>query len=353
MVRPQSDLEALQKQFVCVRLVQMNGVDLRLFQFDYDQTLAAFFLNADGTIYGRYGTRAGNGADSATHVSLASFGKAMRRALALHRAYPQNRKQLAAKRGPAPEYPTVNAMPGFENRPPRISREGAGCIHCHQARETPLRLKWQARQLKPTDLWVYPLPENTGMKMVVDDGLRIAAITPGSPAARAGLQAGDELRELEGQPLISQADIQWVLHHAAPSPKLGVRYQRGGKLLAATLALSGDWKKTDLTWRPSSGPGLRWGVWSTPLSEVERAAGKVPAGALALKVTGLFVPRAEPVAKAGVRVGDVILAADGRSDFANEGEFLTYLRLNYPPGSRVSLTLLREGRKLHLQVPMW
>jgi hypothetical protein len=331
----------------------MNGVDLRLFQFDYDQTLAAFFLNADGTIYGRYGTRAGNGAKSSTHVSLASFGKAMERALALHRGYPNNREKLAAKRGPEPEYPTVNAIPGFGNRPARVNREGQGCLHCHQARDTPLRLKWETRQLKPTDLYVYPLPENTGMKLVVDDGLRVESVFPGTPAARAGLQPGDELRTLEGQPLVSQADIQWVLHRASAAPTLTVEDQRGGQPRTAKLALAGDWKKTDLTWRPSSGPGLRWGVWCAPLMDEERAAAKIPSGAMALKVTNLFGARAAPVAKAGVQVGDVILAADGRSDFANEGEYLAYLRLNHPPGDRFKLTLLRDGRKVDLEVPMW
>ena len=44
-------------EFVCVRLVQANALDLTLFQFDYDLTFAVFFMNTDRTIYGRYGTR--------------------------------------------------------------------------------------------------------------------------------------------------------------------------------------------------------------------------------------------------------------------------------------------------------
>ena len=44
-------------QFVCVRLVQANTIDLTRFQFDFDLTFAAFFLNADLTIYGRFGSR--------------------------------------------------------------------------------------------------------------------------------------------------------------------------------------------------------------------------------------------------------------------------------------------------------
>lgn len=37
-------------KFVCVRIVQTNGMDLSLFQFDYDQSWAAFFMNADTTV---------------------------------------------------------------------------------------------------------------------------------------------------------------------------------------------------------------------------------------------------------------------------------------------------------------
>ena len=44
-------------KFVCVRIVHANGMDLSQFQFDYDQSWAALFLNADMTIYGRYGTQ--------------------------------------------------------------------------------------------------------------------------------------------------------------------------------------------------------------------------------------------------------------------------------------------------------
>ena len=70
-------------KFVCVRIVQANGMDLTLFQFDYDLTWAAFFLNADRTIYGRYGTRSRS--NRKDDVSLPGFTKAMTAALALHK----------------------------------------------------------------------------------------------------------------------------------------------------------------------------------------------------------------------------------------------------------------------------
>ncbi len=50
-------LKPLLEKFVCVRIVSTNGLDLSLFQFDTDQSFAVFMLNADRTIYGRFGTR--------------------------------------------------------------------------------------------------------------------------------------------------------------------------------------------------------------------------------------------------------------------------------------------------------
>src|SRR5262249_11070936 len=52
-----AEVKDLLGKFVCCRVVQGNHLDLSLFQFDYDQSFHTMFLNADRTIYGRYGTR--------------------------------------------------------------------------------------------------------------------------------------------------------------------------------------------------------------------------------------------------------------------------------------------------------
>ena len=67
-------------KFVCVRLVQANALDLTLFQFDYDLTFAAFFMNADKTIYGRYGTRSER-KDATKDIPIESFREALAAAL--------------------------------------------------------------------------------------------------------------------------------------------------------------------------------------------------------------------------------------------------------------------------------
>ena len=47
----------MREQFVCVRITQMNGVNLRRFDFDYDVTWNGFFLDEDLNVYSRYGGR--------------------------------------------------------------------------------------------------------------------------------------------------------------------------------------------------------------------------------------------------------------------------------------------------------
>lgn len=269
VMQPDKELEKLEKNFVCVRVIQTKGLDLKLFQYDYDQSWCAFFLNADRTIYGRYGTRVTRGPQSDTHLSLASFRKAMERALELHKGYPGNKDLLAGKLGKEPDYPFPEQIPGLQERAKGPTTRQT-CIHCHMVREFTIRAKWQEKRLAPTDLWVYPMPDNIGLTMEIDDGLLVKSVAPDSFAAKAGLAAGDELVTLNGQRLISLADIQWALHTTPKDGKLTVTLRRKGATLEKTVALSGNWKESDIAWRASSWYGLRQGLKVDPLTVAEK-----------------------------------------------------------------------------------
>src|SRR6266542_3237496 len=284
--QPDPELEKLEKSFVCVRVVQAKGLDLKLFQYDLDQSWCAFFLNADGTVYGRYGTRTAGGAKADAYLSLASFRKATERALELHQGYPGNKDQLAGKVGKDPDYRAPEEVPGLQDRAKGATTR-QNCIHCHMVRENILRTKWKEKRLSPADLWVYPMPDNVGLTMDVDDGLLVKEVAAGSPAAKAGLAAGDELVTLNGQRLISLADIQWALHTAPEESQLAVVLRRDGKALDKTLALSGPWKESDISWRASSWFGLRQGLKTEPLSADEKKKRGLAAADLGLVVKGL------------------------------------------------------------------
>src|SRR5262245_3251676 len=115
LVEKDARLRPLLEKFVRVRKISANGLDLSLFQYDTDQSFAVFLLNGGGTIYGRFGTRSDH-SYWADDVSIEGLAEALEGGLALHAAYPQNKAQFAAKRGPAPEFPAPEKYPKLEGK---------------------------------------------------------------------------------------------------------------------------------------------------------------------------------------------------------------------------------------------
>jgi len=149
-----------------VRLVRITGVDLSLFEFDYDCAWYGFFLSADEVIYGRYGGRYGKSDDG--RLSPAGLKYAMEKALARHEAGAEK---------PAPREKPVHVE---DYKAAKAWRNG--CIHCHQVNEFRRADAKAAGTWSRDDLWVYPLPENVGVTLEVDRGNHVSKVAPGSSA---------------------------------------------------------------------------------------------------------------------------------------------------------------------------
>lgn len=352
VMQPDKPLAELEKKFVCVRIIQTNRFDLNLFQYDFDMSWAALFMNADQTIYGRYGSRDASGPNSDGLLSVSAFQKAAERALALHAGYPANKSQLAAKTGPKSVYATPSEIPGLTDRPTEATMRQQ-CIHCHMVKEYALRAKWEAGKLSADDLFVYQQPTNLGLTMDLNDGLRVSSVAANSVALEAGLVTGDELVSLNGQPLISLADIQWALNSAPHEGKLEATVRREGKLIEKSILLCKGWKKYDIGWRASSWYGLRQGLRTEPLSDEEKANRGISKDGMALVVKTLYGKSATALPEAGVKKDDVIVAVDGKTEAISESDFLVYLRLTHGPKDAVKFTILRDGKRHDLAVPMW
>jgi hypothetical protein len=228
------------QQFVPVRVLQMNGVDIGLFQFDYDLTFAAVFLNANEQIYSRYGGRDHQSSDN--RISLAGLKNTMREVLALHEKQKRVSASPAPRKKMTPEdFPTV---------PPTL-KAGGSCIHCHQVNE----FRWRADKLQGTfskeSLWGYPLPENVGLTLDVDRGNLVKAVAPDAAAHKAGLQAGDVLEMVNGVATISQADVQWGLFNAPVEGRFSIQFRRYGQPQTGTIEVVRGWKRTNNIWRAS------------------------------------------------------------------------------------------------------
>jgi serine protease Do len=348
-------------EFVCVRIVQANGLDLSLFQYDYDQSFAAFFLNADKTIYGRYGTRS-HETESERDVSVEGFGKALAGALELHNEFPANKGALAAKRGAAAAIPVPEEFPSLKGRyGARLDYQGnvvKSCIHCHQVGEA-LRLVYREKKEPVPErvLYPYPPPDVLGLTFDPKEKATVLKVAAGSTAERDGFRPGDEIATLEGQPLLSIADVQWVLHNAGESGRLKARVHRGGKTLDLVLTLEPGWRQRgDISWRATSWDLRRMttgGMRLDNLPAEERAKLGLADGVLALRARHVGEYGAHAAAKnAGFRKGDVLVEIDGKSELLTESQLMARFANGKPPGDRVPVVILRDGKRLPLELPI-
>src|SRR6266446_2923903 len=131
-VLQEPELAPLLDQFVCVRVIDANALDLSLFQFDYDLSFSTLFFNGDGTIYGRYGswTHQRDPFDKTT----AGYKRALEAALAIHHGYPANKPALAGKQGRPTPFKTPLEIPDLASRyKPDLDWQGKvvqSCVHC-------------------------------------------------------------------------------------------------------------------------------------------------------------------------------------------------------------------------------
>ncbi len=353
-------LRPLLDQFVRVRLVSTNGLDLNLFQYDYDQSFAAFLLHADGTVYGRFGTRS-HRKEWVGDVSIPGLTKALQGALDLHGRHASVKGTLAAKRGPQPLFPTPELFPTLKDKyGPKLNYEGnvvQSCIHCHQVGDA-IRDAYRAKGAIPEQvLFPYPHPKSQGLILDPKEKATVLKVDADSPAATAGFQAGDEIVTMNDQPLLSIADVQWVLHHTpAKGGKVTAELRRGGKPLTIVWELPAGWRqRDDISWRSGAWPLRRMttgGMVLEPLTVEERVKVGVKAGmALRAKHVGQFGPHAT-AKNAGFQVGDVIVSYDSKADLPRETDVLAYGATAHKAGDKVAVKFLRNGKAMELTLLM-
>jgi serine protease Do len=355
-------LRPLLEQFVCVRQVSTNGLDLSLFQFDTDQSFAVFMLNADGTVYGRFGTRS-HRTNWLFDVSLPGLARALEGALELHADYPANKDQLAGKRGQPLEFASPELYPALKDKyTSTLATTGnivKSCIHCHQIGDAQRELyRSRGEPIPDQTLYPYPHPKSLGMILDPEQRATVSRVMEDSLAQQAGFQPGDAVLALNGQPLLSLADVQWVLQHTPASGGTVVaQVQRGDKQLTIDWTLPSGWRKQgDLSWRVSSWGLRRMGTGGLKLDAADdelRQSLKIPNGKMALIIEhiGQYGPHAA-AKNAGFQPDDLLVSFDGRTDLLTESAVLAHTVTARKPGDSVPVIVLRDGKRLTLTLPM-
>ena len=345
------ELQGLLDQFVCVRVVQMHGVDLSRFSFDGSLTWAIFLMNADGTIYGRYGSRSGLQKLSTREISLAGFKKTLGGAVALHARYVKDRegvgKQLAGKStGVAPTWETPEEIPTLKTNArlnkPFIGQRGqhGGCIHCHMVSTNEIKsLHLAKRPIHDRQFAPYPMPNALGFRMDPAEMATVLRVWPRSVAGRAGLREGDQILRLAGQPILSTADIQWVFHNAGDEAVLEADIARGDaqKTTTVKLGLKRGWRLRLPEWRFINQGLLRQTLgFNVKVMPPQQARRYGLGGKLAM-----FVDRTtrDLRMKTGLGNRNLIVAIDGKRDRMTLGAFTAYVFRNKSKGDKLVVTI--------------
>ena len=264
----------------------------------------------------------------------------MRRALEMHRNRPKDAKPPERPKKPlrAEDYPAAKRLRRNE------------CIHCHQVNEFRREARQASGEWKREDVWVYPLPENVGITLDVDRCNAIKAVAADSPAAKVGVRPGDVLRKLNGLPVVSFADAQFALNKAPAKGEIPVEWLRGDKPMSGTLTVPEGWRKTNVTWRPSMLdilPALP--VSGEDLTPEEKKKLGLPAKRVAVRQDKFVHSTLKAV---GLLKDDVIVGIDGKQLDGTMEEFLGYVRQNYLVGDKVTLNVLRDGKRVDLPLTL-
>lgn len=76
---------------------------------------------------------------------------------------------------------------------------------------------------------------NSGFKISAEQGVLIVQVMPESPAARAGIRAGDVITEIDGKPMREATDIQQAVQNTQVGSSLNVLIRRGDQSLPLTV----------------------------------------------------------------------------------------------------------------------
>jgi serine protease Do len=136
------------------------------------------------------------------------------------------------------------------------------------------------------------------------EGALVSSVEKGGPAEHAGVQAGDVILKLNGQPLKDSTELPVQIAAIAPGTSVDLEVWRdhGARNVSVKLGAVDD-QRTAST-GASHNDGGKLGLAVRPLTEQEQRQGNVKGGLVVERATG-------PAAEAGIQAGDVVLAANG------------------------------------------
>jgi serine protease Do len=142
-------------------------------------------------------------------------------------------------------------------------------------------------------------------KLDKPEGALVSNIEKGGPGDKAGLKAGDVIRKVDGQVIVSSGDLPAVIGQQAPGKKVTLEVWRQGERQELQARLGDASDKPAQVAKADTGAGQgKLGLALRPLQPQEKREAGIDTGLLIEDAAG-------PSALAGVQAGDVLLAING------------------------------------------
>ena len=324
------------QQYVCVRVVRMDDVDVALFERDWNNTLYFFILNGDEQIYLRYGGRDSVNADS--YLNLESLELALAKGLELHQQYRAG--ELPKKERPQPVHP--------RQYPLLVERTFAKnqCVECHLIGD----FQNQQRELDGTldklvHLYRSPDIKTIGIELEVPKGLLVKEAK--GAAQEAGMKAGDTILAVNGAKVYTFGDLQYYYDKVdRRATRVPFTVARAGQTPDLTVTLPPRWWLTDTGFRQSTVDPRAY-FESRPLTGAEKQERHLKPRSFAGQVNYID-SGANMLHNHELKMGDIIVAVDGvgEDEIANTPEL--YIKLRKKAGDSVMLDVIRDGKPLKM-----
>lgn len=185
------------------------------------------------------------------------------------------------------------------------------------------------------------------------DGAHVREVSPGGPAAEAGIRSGDVIVSINGTDVKNEhasAQVARQMRDVEPNSKVKIRVLRGDKVLDFAVTARPVERAWGIPGMPPHmqlpfGPGFMDDMHGS-VAGMELAALTPQLGAYFGTDKGVLVLRAPHQAGFNLHDGDVILSIDGREP--TSGSHATRILRSYQPGEKIKLGLMRQHKRMNV-----
>jgi len=182
-------------------------------------------------------------------------------------------------------------------------------------------------------------------------GARVREVSPGGPAAEAGIRSGDVIVAVNGTTISNDEparQVTRIMREVKPDSRVSVRVLRDGRPQEFTVTARGgpsfDFHFSEL---PDFDAAF---MVRRPLGDMELATLSPQLGGYFGTDKGVLVVRAPANGALRLEDGDVILSIDGREP--SSGSHATRILGSYQPGEKVTLRIMRQHKTQQIEATL-